>query len=235
MRQQAKKDEEQKVEAKADGSLTRSQRQRYDKPNEADDKAKTNRKIIQGDWQPIGKSGNEGQPISIKYTGRRSLTLGGATLQRKVGLDDGERRIAENECVRGAIKKSNSSSRGKRTGNHNQAQQNEESVLVARGLSAIPPGWVKVNIGRAVIVDDAKQNLFASVPAAKAHGLGTVQSLYDKGDFLIDAHGRRFPMRIVGKQMRFDAMVRRGDGQLCKIEMVHDSGASLNIMRPSDG
>ena len=111
----------------------------------------------------------------------------------------------------------------------------EGSVLETLDEETAPPHWVKVNIGRSVVINGTRQNLFASVPAAKIHGLGTMQSAYGGVDYLVDTHGRRFRMRLNGKQMLIDALIRDQKGKLRKITLVHDSGASLNVLSTKNG
>ena len=151
------------------------------------------------------------------------LTYEGRKLRRKVGLSDGERRIAENQSVTVGI------------GSAIHAIHGKGSALATHDDEAAPPQWVKVNLGRSVVVNGTRQNLLASVPAAKVHGLGTVQNANEGIDYLVDTHGRRYRMRLHGKQMLLDALIRDKKGRLRKVTLVHDSGASLNVLSTKTG
>ena len=147
------------------------------------------------------------------------LTYEGRKLRRKVGLSDGERRIAENQSVTVGIGSATHAvhGKGKRTGIREVSlETGKGSALATHEDEAAPPQWVKVNLGRSVVVNGTRQNLLASVPAAKVHGLGTVQSAYEGIDYLVDTHGRRYRMRINGKQMLIDALIRDKEGKLRK-------------------
>ena len=166
------------------------------------------------------------------------LTYEGRKLRRKVGLSDGERRIAENQSVTVGIGSATYAvhGKGKRTGIREVSlETGKGSALATHEDEAAPPQWVKVNLGRSVVVNGTRQNLLASVPAAKVHGLGTVQSAYEGIDYLVDTHGRRYRMRLHGKQMLLDALIRDKKGRLRKVTLVHDSGASLNVLSTKTG
>ena len=166
------------------------------------------------------------------------LTLEGRQLRRKVGLSDGERRIAENRSVTIGIRDEAHAihSKGKHTGIRDVLpEMGEGSALETLDEETPPPHWVKLNVGRSVVINGTRQNLLTSVPAAKVHGLGTVQRAYGGIDYLVDTHGRRFRMRLNGKQLFIDALIRNKKGKLRKITLVHDSGASLNVLSTKTG
>ena len=188
------------------------------------------------DKVPAGTGSSEGVGDSDKSS--HGLTYEGRKLRRKVGLSDGERRIAENQSVTVGIGSAAHvvHDKGKRTGIRDVSPvTGKGSALATHDDEAAPPQWVKVNLGRTVVVNGTRQNLLASVPAAKVHGLGTVQSAYEGIDYLVDTHGRRYRMRLNGKQMLIDALIRDKEGKLRKTTLVHDSGASLNVLSTKTG
>ena len=89
--------------------------------------------------------------------------------------------------------------------------------------------WVAANLGRTFVSKNAVHNLFAAVPA-QGLGIGTVMQL-GGGAYMVNERGDRFPLRRVGKQLRFEALMLDRSGRQNKVEFVHDSGAAANVLR----
>jgi hypothetical protein len=141
----------------------------------------------------------------------------GNELERKLGLDDGQKREAMVESVKAEINLTT-----------NKEQFDDVISKAEKGE------WYPVNIGRSFISEDTVYNLFAAV-AARRKGLGTVLPIgKNERCYMYDGTGRRYYMREVGNQLRFTARLYGADGTYKTIEMVHDSGASANILKKGD-
>ena len=92
--------------------------------------------------------------------------------------------------------------------------------------------WLATNLGKTFVSNQAVHNLFAAVPAQNL-GLGTVMCVGGES-YMVNAKGDRFPLRRHGKQLRFEALLADKFGSYRRVQFVHDSGASANILKDAD-
>ena len=156
---------------------------------------------------------NGGQDVEVATVGCDSAVVNGSLigpdgrpLQRSLGKDDNDLR----HCMVNSILQ-------------------PEAWEALNELESGGSRWMATNLGKTFVSEHAVHNLFAAVPAQKL-GLGTVMRVGGES-YMVNANGDRFPLRRQGKQLRFDALLVDKVGFHKRVDFVHDSGASANILR----
>jgi hypothetical protein len=138
----------------------------------------------------------------------------GQPLKRTLTKSDGKRREGKVESIKGSVCMTEENpSRMKEL----QQKENEN-------------GWYNLNFGTAYLSKGTRHNLISALTASK-RGIGTHIAIDGEDSYMFDAYGRKYPMRVVDKQLRLDARLYSANGEYREITLIHDSGAASSVLR----